>query len=114
MIAVANPNQPFERAGKGTIVRKMTGKKFVSEVDALYSNDIESLKNGPILLTHDEPKSVLDFVRSCISLSFSTVSLEDDVNLFVLGLDSLKTVEITAILKNGMKDSDTSWLSSKT
>lgn len=118
MIAVANADQSFERASKGTIIRKMTAEKFAPEVDALYSNDIESLKNGPILLAPDETKSIREFVRSCINLSFSTFSLEDhnndDDDLFVLGLDSLKTVEITAMLNAGLKASDTSWLSSQT
>lgn len=114
MIVVTNADQSFERAGKGTIIRKMTAEKFASEVDALYANQMESLKNGPILFAQNEPKSIQEFVRSCINLSFPTCSLKDDDDLFVLGLDSLKTVEITAMLKAGLKASDTSWLSSQT
>lgn len=115
MIAVINADQSFERAGKGTIIRRMTAEKFASEVDKLYSNDLESLRNHPILLVQNEPEPIREFVRSCINLSFSTLSLENDEDdLFVLGLDSLKTVEITAMLKAGLKTSDTSWLSSQT
>lgn len=111
MIAIINADQSFERAAKGTMIRKMTAEKFSSEVDALYSNDFGNLNNGPVLLAQDDPKSVQEFVRSCVKLSFSTVSFEDDDDLFVLGLDSLRTVEITAMLKAGLEASDTSWLS---
>ena len=107
MIAVTNPDHSFERAGKGTIIRKMTAEKFAPEVDALYSADFGSLKNGPIILEQDKPKSIRKFVRSCVNSSFSAVGLDDDDDFFVLGLDSLKTVEITALLKNGLKASNT-------
>lgn len=114
MIAVTNADQSFERAGKGTIIRKKTAEKLASEVDKLYSNDFESSSKGPILLVDNEPDSIREFVRSCINLSFSTLSLEDDDDLFVLGLDSLKTVEIISMFKAGLGASDTSWLSSQT
>ena len=92
----------------------MTAEIFESELNALYSADFEGLSNGPILLALDEPKSIHEFVRSCVDSSFSIVGLKADDDLFVLGLDSLRTVEIIAMLKNGLKASDTSWLSVQT
>ncbi|KAI9879042.1 MAG: hypothetical protein M1830_009784 [Pleopsidium flavum] len=115
MVAVAEPAKPFERAGKGTVIRKQTAEKFASEIEALYSNDnLQSLKNGPTLAALDDLDSIQEFVRACINSSFSVPDINADDDLYVLGLDSLKTVEITAILKAGLKASDTSWLSSQT
>lgn len=33
---VVDSNKPFERAGKGTVIRKMTAEKLASEIDGLY------------------------------------------------------------------------------
>lgn len=115
MIAVASPDKPFERAGKGTVIRKQTAEKFASEIEALYSNDnLESLRNGPILVAPDDLGAIQEYVRAVINLSFPISDIKADDDLYVRGLDSVKTVEITGLLKAGLKGSDTSWLSSQT
>ena len=40
-ILAAKLNKPFTRAGKGTVVRKLTEKSYAEEIDALYSADSE-------------------------------------------------------------------------
>jgi len=49
-----------------------------------------------------------------INTSFVIPDIKKDNDLYVLSLNSLKTVKITAMLKAGLRPSDTSWLSSQT
>lgn len=114
MIAVATTKR-FERAGKGTVIRKMTAEKFVPEIEALYSeNNFRGQNLGPFLTTANDLGVIQDYVRASVRLSFTVPELMEDEDLYVLGLDSLKTVEIAGILKAGIKASNASWLSSQT
>ena len=110
MIAVATAKR-FERAGKGTVIRKLTAEKFGPEIEALYSEDSALTRGqGPVLTETSDLGAIQGYVRACIDLSFPVPDLKEDQDLYVLGLDSLKTVEIARILKSGIKSSDTSWL----
>ena len=116
MIAVATAKR-FERAGKGTVIRKMTAEKFKPEIEALYSEDRhESLDSGPSLTATDDLAAIQEYVRASIGLSFPVIDVQDDEDLYVLGLDSLKTAEIVGILKAGILKSgvEASWLSPQT
>ena len=116
MIAVSDPSKPFERAAKGTIVRKMTAEKYAAEIEALYTEqDSSKGLKGPELSRIDDLPLIQDFVRICIGQSFSLHGVESHSDLYVLGLDSLKTLEITAMLKAGIQrhSSDASWLTSQ-
>lgn len=113
MIAVANTNKRFERAGKGTVIRKMTAEKFASEIEALYSKD-NAKGLGPCLGAIDDFGAIRAYVRECVGLSFPSPSFDDGDDLYVLGLDSLKTMEIAGMLKAGLTDPNTQWLSAQT
>ena len=114
-----SPDKPFPRAAKGTIVRGLAEKDYALEIDALYKEKDHQAPNGSIASTgpHDL-KGVTEFVRASVVPSFSGVHVSDTDDFFVLGLDSLKTVEIAEILKSGLqqhyKASDLSWLFSRT
>ena len=113
MIVVANESKRLERAGKGTIIRKMTADKFAPELEALYSED-NLAGRGPVLTATNDLSSIQSFVHAAVQSSFRVPELKDDDDLYVLGLDSLKTVEIAGILKAGMGASNVSWLSAQT
>ena len=110
MIAVASASKAFERAGKGTVIRKLTADKFSHEIDALYSNGNFGA-DGPQLGTTDDFGAVEDYVRACIACSFAGSSLGADDDFYVAGLDSLKTIEIMGMLKAGLGDHESSWIS---
>ncbi|KAL8711957.1 MAG: hypothetical protein Q9220_003653 [cf. Caloplaca sp. 1 TL-2023] len=115
MIAVADPSKPFERAGKGTVVRKLTAEKFTEEIANIYSDfDLKNLQGGPKLSDPESLVSIREFVRSAVAFSFPVEKLKDDDDLYVHGLDSLKTVEITAVIRAGLRGLDSSWLTSQT
>ncbi|KAL8650254.1 MAG: hypothetical protein Q9226_005223 [Calogaya cf. arnoldii] len=115
MIAVADLSKPFERAGKGTVVRKLTAEKYAAEIETLYSGDhLNSLRDGPRLGSASDVKSVQDFVRQAVNVSFPVEEIQGSDDLYVLGLDSLKTLEIVSLLKAGLRDHHVAWLTSQT
>lgn len=115
MVAIADSSKPFERAGKGTVVRKLTAEKFAGEIAALYS-DLESgkMQGGPTLSDSKDAGSIQDFVSRAVAFSFPLKNIKPSDDLYVRGLDSLKTVEIVAVLRSGLGKRDTRWLSSRT
>ena len=115
MVAFADPSKPFERAGKGTVVRKLTAEKFADEIAALYFNlETGSMQGGPKLSGSKDAGSIQNFVSRAVAFSFPLKGIKPSDDLYVLGLDSLKTVEIVAVLRSGLGNQDARWLSSRT
>ena len=96
LILVAGNNKPFERAGKGTVIRKMTAEKFASEIETLYASASPSVETSmrQDLADVGNISNLRDTVRSCVKQTFSPPQMADDHDLFVHGLDSLKSAEI--------------------
>ena len=118
MIAVATTKR-FERAGKGTVMRRMTAEKFELEIESLYSeHNLGGPGRGPVLTEPNDLGVIQDYVRASIGLSFPVPDLKEEDDLYCLGLDSLQTVEIVSILKAGILEagieaSNLSWLSTQ-
>ena len=115
-VFISEPNKPFQRAGKGTVVRKLTESHFATEVEGLYhANGQGAQTTVPILKATYDHGSVKEFVRTLITGCFSGIEISDSDDLYVLGLDSLKTIEIAYSLQTGLKSQvasrDLSWLS---
>ena len=110
MIFVASQDKTFARAGKGTVIRGMTARNFAAEIETLYSIG-NLVGTGPSLTVSDDWDHVREFVRACIEMSFQVEGLSDNQDLYVSGLDSLKTIEISTILRAGIKEADTVWFS---
>ncbi|PQE12515.1 nrps-like enzyme protein [Rutstroemia sp. NJR-2017a BBW] len=109
-------DKPFLRAGKGTIVRKLTEQSFKEEIDALYSQTkLHVPAKLPTLRATFEHEAVLQFVRSIVVSCFpAAANASNSEDLFSHGLDSLKITELVAVLKAGIAEhsssSDVSWI----
>ena len=116
MILIARPDKPFERAAKGTIVRGMTAQKYADEVEELYTQErpitFSSLPSLKVPLTFAD---IHQFVHSTVCAVMHNSDLPDDTDLFVRGIDSLKTIELATLLKAAFKHVhptyDLSWIS---
>ena len=113
------PSKSFQRAGKGTVIRRSTEKLHSTEINNLYSDnnllDGEGNGTSPKLDFPYTLQSILHFVRAAvISVLKCKIANEDDI--FRFDFDSLKTVELAEKLKVGIyqsKDQDLSWLKSR-
>lgn len=115
-VFISDSNKPFQRAGKGTVIRKLTESDFATEVEDLYNANGQGAQTiGPILKATYNHGSVKDFIRALITEYFSGLEIRDSDDLYVLGLDSLKTIEIANSLRAGLKSQaasgDLSWIS---
>ena len=132
-IIVANREKPFQRVGKGTVIREQIVKAYASEIEAIYSDESISMnQDGIHQLDNLEDAEELKFlVRACLSSILETrrassqgkgngsPMISDQDDFFARGLDSLQTVELSHALRAGLRSSsplpgDLSWLSSKT
>lgn len=98
-VVVAKPEKPFKRAGKGTVIRGLTSKLYTEEVDQLYKDDGASEVGAPMLELPGSFESVSKYVRECLARLLSTSDFEDDDDIFVLGMDSLQTSELSKTLQ---------------
>ena len=121
MIAVTDATKPFVRAGKGTIVRGRTVKAFEEDIEKLYSADNDQQVEDVPELSKPYDRSAIElFVRAAVQTYFpkDEVTVHDDI--FVLGVDSLQSVELAARLRVGLAAhprvllNKPAWLSTKT
>lgn len=105
-IVFAHPDKPFVRAPKGTIVRKQTAKAYEQEIDAAYEGIVAPGDDGAASLLHNQMMEqyllagvenwVTHHVKRVLSPGV-TVSAND--NIFILGLDSLRSAELSRRLQ---------------
>ena len=117
-ILVASPGKPFVRAGKGTVVRRLTEDFYATEIQAMYTQaESPSTNNIPLLEATYEADAVRKFVRDSIATILPQTQFSDDDDMFKYGLDSLKSIEVLNGLKAGLKrtqkSSEPSWLTTK-
>ncbi|KAL9596318.1 MAG: hypothetical protein Q9219_005872 [cf. Caloplaca sp. 3 TL-2023] len=117
LILVISVDKPLIRAGKGTVVRKLSEDAYRMEIDQLYNSAISSIPLSPINLpipVYDEG-TILNFVRSVFEQVLPNVDLKNDEDVYNCGLDSLKTLDAVCILKQSFKahnpNAGVSWLS---
>ncbi|MCJ1394676.1 hypothetical protein MMC18_007556 [Xylographa bjoerkii] len=111
-IIVADPNRPFQRAGKGTIIRKLTIKDYETDIQRCLASAEE--KRDSKQLTSDH---VIQVVRSSLHNLLPEQQIAEIDNFFVLGLDSLKTIELASELRASIRShypgSDMQWCTSR-
>ncbi|KAI9745626.1 MAG: hypothetical protein M1818_001160 [Claussenomyces sp. TS43310] len=121
MIIFSKPDKPFPRAGKGTVVRKLTEAGYADEIETLYSGQGEesaaAAAIAPVVLQAStfQPGAIRDFVRAIITQSLSRSDIKDEENFYSYGLDSLQTTTAVTSLKAGLRSqrdaSRLSWIS---
>lgn len=97
-IAIANPQKPFQRAPKGSIMRRKTNELYKAEIDALYSNESSAESLGQLDANADLA-SIRSFVKQAILLALPQVpeNLDDEgyeADLFSFGIDSLQVLAL--------------------
>ncbi|TVY83972.1 Non-canonical non-ribosomal peptide synthetase FUB8 [Lachnellula suecica] len=117
-IRLATPGRPFVRAGKGTVVRKLTEKLYEEEITGLYASSDALSQSTPMLLKATfRTEHVTEFVQHVVGSVFPDVVVGDQVDLYSIGLDSLRTIEVTKSLKSELQRyrqlSELSWLDTR-
>ncbi|KAF1956304.1 acetyl-CoA synthetase-like protein [Byssothecium circinans] len=122
-VIVSKPERPFIRAGKGTVVRKLTEALYKEEIDMLYTTEpaATQTKNPrsnllrPVMRPNFTLKDVVGFVRGVIVNLFPELKgMGEDDDLFAYGLDSVMIGQFLNSLKTELRESspgnDFEWL----
>ena len=102
-ILVANPDKPFVRTPKGTIVRKLTEKAYEAEIEALYSKSTNNQGKVPKLRPRFDFEDVIGYVKEVVNPCFPGHELGLDDDFYTHFLDSIRTVEIVKTLRAGLQ-----------
>lgn len=97
-IALASREKPFATTPKGSTQRRIVTDNYKDEVEHIYSlSDVEEI---PFTLppSPDFP-SILEFVRNLVFHISDVASCADDADLYDVGLDSLRTIQLASALR---------------
>ena len=101
-VLIAPAGNRFLRTGKGTIVRKLTEKALNDEIEALYSGNEEVIQTEVPAWQTFEEEALRRLLHTMTSQSLPHVSISDEDDLFLLGLDSVKTLEVVQKIRAGL------------
>lgn len=96
-------SQPFFRASKGTIIRKLTEVAFAKEIGDLYAGIYRTRpeSNLVLLAIAFTSEAITNMLRS-ILLPIVHPQLGDEDNIYIYGLDPLKTLEALETLQSSL------------
>ncbi|GAB7340817.1 hypothetical protein MBLNU457_7181t1 [Dothideomycetes sp. NU457] len=106
-IAIAKPDKPFERAPKGSIMRRKTNNLYEKEIEALYSN--EAFADQLAKLSPGASRSeILETVRKAIQLSLPNLphDVKNNEDLLAYGVDSLGILGFASALNHVMPEGE--------
>ncbi|KAI0159794.1 hypothetical protein GGR57DRAFT_437983 [Xylariaceae sp. FL1272] len=107
MVIVGSADEPFVRTGKGTIIRRLTEDVYRSEIEILYA---EAQTRGDFRIEADprthqySRETISNFLRQVLIATFPIgVKIEEDQDLYALGLDSVQTMIVVSSLKRSLQ-----------
>ncbi|KAJ5389916.1 uncharacterized protein N7496_000984 [Penicillium cataractarum] len=96
MILILDPDMPMLRAGKGTIQRAGTLQLYAEHIEALYIE--KELPTPPAIPLSRE--SVTSTLRSIVADITGWSELQDDVDFFDQGMDSLQLLRLSPAIRS--------------
>ncbi|KAK2802567.1 putative NRPS-like protein biosynthetic cluster [Onygenales sp. PD_10] len=100
-IGLSSPSKLFQTTPKGTIRRRTVIEDYKDEIEVLYSKSDDELV---IQIPKDAtPKEIAPSVKDVISYLLPTQKIDDDSDIFALGVDSLQSLQLGQILQNAVR-----------
>lgn len=105
-VLITDPLKPFVRAPKGSVIRKLTAKAYVEEIDATYAELSTRIKPNNLAAEQAISSFILpglkQFVRKHVEEHLHGVQLSESDNMFLCGLDSLGAASLSRSLQKGI------------
>ena len=105
-VLLTRPQTPMLRAGKGTVQRSGTLRLYNDDIESLYADadtmsaDVEG--HGPDIVNRLDEGAVIRFInKSILSITHWQI-LDENSNIFTLGMDSLQALLLVRELKRGL------------
>ena len=105
-VLLTRPQTPMLRAGKGTVQRSGTLRLYNDEIESLYADadtmsaDVEG--HRPDTLDRLDEGAVVQFIHKSIMSVTHWQKLDENSNIFTLGMDSLQALLLVRELKRGL------------
>ena len=97
MVRVLSPDTPYPATDKGTIIRQAAYGAFKDEIEDIYQR-LERRAGGTLVLLEPELRSFLKARILEVAAIEDETSLQNDADLFSLGVDSLQSTRLRAKL----------------
>ncbi|OTA63356.1 nonribosomal peptide synthetase, partial [Hypoxylon sp. EC38] len=98
-MALANPEKPFHRAGKGTVQRASTLKAYKDEIDRLYKKVDQLFDASAPRMDASSEDTLIDFIKTMFEAGLGFKGkLETDTDFFSAGIDSLLVINASRLL----------------
>ena len=105
-VLLTRPQTPMLRAGKGTVQRSGTLRLYNDDIESLYADadtmsaDVEG--HDPQILNPLDEGAVIRFINKSILSITHWQKLDENSNIFALGMDSLQALLLVRELKRGL------------
>ena len=105
-VLLTRPQTPMLRAGKGTVQRSGTLRLYNDDIESLYA-DADTMSavvegHGPDILDRLDEGAVIRFINKSILSITHWQKLDENGNIFTLGMDSLQALLLVRELKRGL------------
>ncbi|KAF3065896.1 Carboxylic acid reductase [Daldinia childiae] len=105
-IALASPDKPFHRAGKGTVQRAATLKLYKEEIDKLYEDADKAFDEVAPQMDMNSEDTLAESIKEIFGTMLgSKGEFELDTDFFSAGIDSLQVINAARLLHNGLEAS---------
>ena len=101
MVLFSSPEKPFARAAKGTIMRQLTDQLYAPEISKMYEEN-NTQSSSVFKPTAFDKSSVMSLLRSILGQVSLNANIDEDDNLYMQGLDSVRTAELVQYLKSAI------------
>lgn len=100
-IGQASQEKPFQLTPKGSTQRRLVVNDYADEIDALYARPDEESTDG--ILKGSSLQDITKYVQTVVSQLLSVERIAEDSDIFSLGLDSLRTLQLGKILQGTLR-----------
>ncbi|KAI0147409.1 putative NRPS-like enzyme [Xylariaceae sp. FL1272] len=106
LILVTSPDRPLIRAGKGTLQRAASVAQYAAEIDRLYENAELALEDEAGLVDPTDVEAIAGFIRDTVKSLTGWQGVDESIDFFAHGMDSLQALQLTRALRRGLHRPD--------
>lgn len=102
-IALAKPDKPFQRAGKGTVQKAKTLEMYAADIDEIYEKAGQTTTAEAVKLDLSTEDSLVKSVTDVFRAAAVATPLDPDTDFFQSGVDSMQVINASRILRASLE-----------